>query len=69
MAKTMESMFYGCIKLKELDLIGFKINDKTNIEEIFKCCHKLEIKNTEDVRLISEYGMIGGKIDGKIKTI
>ena len=24
MAKTMESMFYGCIKLKELDLVGFK---------------------------------------------
>ena len=66
MAKTMENMFDGCIKLKELDLIGFKINDKTNIEEIFECCHKkLEIKNTEDVRLISEYGMIGGKFDGK----
>lgn len=29
------------------------------------CGHKLEIKNTEDARLISEYGMIGGKIDGK----
>ena len=45
----MNSMFYGCKNLKELDLSAFDFNSINDIENIFYGCENLEYVNLTSI--------------------
>ena len=67
---SFDSDFYGCTKLKEVDLSNWNIMNVTNIRYMFNSCSNLETVNvsTWDVSKIKDFSGMFGYCD-KLRTL
>ena len=67
---SFDSDFYGCTKLKEVDLSNWNIMNVTNISYMFNSCSNLETVNvsTWDVSKIEDFSGMFGYCD-KLRTL
>ena len=53
----MSEMFFGCEKLKKLNLSNFNTQNVTNMNNMFNHCRNLEKKNfiTKDKKILNNF--------------